>query len=289
MSRAMQQPLFSFGMVADIQYGDFETRGNYRFRDVPDKLRGIIDAFNRQELAFVVQLGDIVEGNGEKTHQELDLILSILSASKHRLVHIVGNHCLSAGLAPLLKKLHLDSPYYDFSHQGFRFIALYGMGISAESPKDSAEYAIAKQFLAENTWAREWCGMIDEAQFRWLKTRLSDAAHCNEKVILFNHFPATTGTTSANHGVMWNYAELQNVIAPYKNVVAHLNGHYHHGGYEQAGGVHYISLEALVESPEKDGAFAVVDVFEDKMRVRGFGSASRYDLAFPQFERASAV
>jgi hypothetical protein len=115
----MQEPLFSFGMVADIQYGDFETRGAYRFREVPEKLRAIIDGFNQRDLAFVVQLGDIVEGNGEKTQGELDLILSILAKSRHRLVHLVGNHCLSAGFESLLKKLDLRAPYYDFRTTDF--------------------------------------------------------------------------------------------------------------------------------------------------------------------------
>jgi hypothetical protein len=131
--------------------------------------------------------------------------------------------------------------------------------------------------------------MIDAAQIDWLNARLNAAAQHGEKIILFNHFPATLGTTSPNHGVMWNYDEFQKLISPRKGVVAHLNGHYHHGGYEQIDGVHYVSLEALVESPENMPAFAVADVFEDRLAIRGFGSASSYDLAFRTSENGASV
>ena len=51
-------------------------------------------------------------------------------------------------------------------------------------------------------------------------------------------------------------------------------GHDHTGGYARAGGVHFLTLEAIVEAPSGSNAFAVLDFHEDKIVVRGFGSAT---------------
>ena len=49
------------------------------------------------------------------------------------------------------------------------------------------------------------------------------------------------------------------------------HGHDHAGGYARSGGVHYVTVPGMVEAPEKN-AFAVVDVYDDRLDVRGFGS-----------------
>ncbi|PIO48518.1 MAG: hypothetical protein CMR00_04265 [[Chlorobium] sp. 445] len=55
------------------------------------------------------------------------------------------------------------------------------------------------------------------------------------------------------------------------NTVAWFNGHFHKGRDTVEQGVHFISLEALVEAPAASNAFGVVEVYADKLIVRGEG------------------
>lgn len=263
-------PLFSFGIVTDIQYADREQIGRLRFREAPDKLRAAVSQWNRQPLSFVIQLGDVVHGNGENTANELKLIASILEEARAPQFHVIGNHCLSLPLDTLLRCFRMDLPYYAFSHKGFRFIALYGMEISVESDGEAKQAAQA--FLAENPTMREWCGALGEQQLSWLEAQLRLAEMHNEPVILFCHFPAHWRTTDEGHGILWNYQRVQEMIVSTPNVVAWFNGHFHKGGDAVEQGAHFISLEALVEAPEQSNAFGVVEVYADKLILRGEGA-----------------
>jgi alkaline phosphatase len=55
-------PLFTFGLTADVQYRDAETSGTRFYRESTAKLVEAVDRFNALRPAFVVQLGDLVDG-----------------------------------------------------------------------------------------------------------------------------------------------------------------------------------------------------------------------------------
>ncbi len=274
----MNKPIFSFGVVADIQYADHNNIGNLRLREVPDKLRAAVADWNQQDLAFSVQLGDVINGNADNTHHEFSLITSILAESRHPIYHVIGNHCLSVALPELLAAFKLTMPYYAFVHKGFRFISLYGMDVSIESA--GAEKRAAEKFLAEHPTMREWCGAISDRQLAWLDQQLSAAAEQNERVIIFCHFPAHWNTTDDNHGILWNYQEIARRIISSNHVVAYLNGHFHKGSDALEHGVHFVSFEAMVEAPQHSNAYGVVDVYSDKLIVRGVGALKSRILMF---------
>lgn len=74
-------PLFSFGIVADPQYADADPRpdmGRF-YAESPKKLAEAIDVFNREDLAFVVTLGDIID----RGFENFDAILSVYDALRH--------------------------------------------------------------------------------------------------------------------------------------------------------------------------------------------------------------
>lgn len=265
----MPQPLFSFGIVTDIQYADREQIGRLRFREVPEKLRAAVASWNQQSLAFVIQLGDIVHGNGENTPNELNTIVSLLAETHAPQFHVIGNHCLSVPLERLLRWFRMDLPYYAFSHNGFKFITLYGMDVSVESEGEAKQTAQA--FLVANPTMREWCGALGEAQLSWLEAQLRLAEMRSEPVIFFCHFPTHWHTTDEAHGILWNYQCIQELIFSSPNTVAWFNGHFHKGRDTVEQGVHFISLEALVEAPAASNAFGVVEVYADKLIVRGEG------------------
>ena len=81
-----EQPLFSFGVVADAQYAelpDGDTEGRcQRFRAVPAKLAAALAALaaRRPPLELVLHMGDIVNGNPAGQAQcdaEFDLVAGI--------------------------------------------------------------------------------------------------------------------------------------------------------------------------------------------------------------------
>ena len=69
--------LFSFGIVADVQYGDVEPHAYEKngvmicksFRTALNKTRECVNAWNKEQLAFCVQLGDIIEGRDQRMDQ----------------------------------------------------------------------------------------------------------------------------------------------------------------------------------------------------------------------------
>jgi manganese-dependent ADP-ribose/CDP-alcohol diphosphatase len=69
MSPSSSQPLFAFGCIADAQYADLpdgNTEGRIqRYCEVPEKLAAALTALRQRHppLAFVLHLGDIVNGN----------------------------------------------------------------------------------------------------------------------------------------------------------------------------------------------------------------------------------
>ncbi|MCS7014100.1 MAG: metallophosphoesterase [Chloroherpetonaceae bacterium] len=271
-------PLFSFGIITDIQYANLETQGRLRFREVPEKLRAAVEYWNRQSLAFVVQLGDIVHGNGAETYGEFQLIASILERTDAPCFHLIGNHCLSVRLEDLLRRFQMNEPYYAFSHKGFRFIALYGMDISIESDGEAREKA--REFLAQNPTMREWCGALSETQLTWLESEIRWAEMRGERIVFLCHFPVHWQTTDEGHGILWNYAEVQSLIFSSPNSAVWFNGHYHKGAETVERGVHFISLEALVEAPEGSNAFGIVEVYPDRLVLHGEGAMKSRMLCF---------
>jgi manganese-dependent ADP-ribose/CDP-alcohol diphosphatase len=161
---------FSFGIVADIQYADKDTRkgGKRNYRKSMDCLKKCVEELNQQKPDFVIQLGDIIDGNRtkQKTIEDLDNILEVYNKLEMPKYHVVGNHCMKSGGKVLKEKLGLEGLYYDFTvpeAPGWRFIVLFGL---------DAGY-----------------GVMSETQLDWLKGKLEKTVSDNEKVIIFNHYP----------------------------------------------------------------------------------------------------
>jgi len=67
----------------------------------------------------------------------------------------------------------------------------------------------------------------------------------------------------------WNSPEIRKIIEAYPNVKAYLNGHVHVSQYFLKNDVHYVSFKGMVEKEEN--AFAVVSVFNDHLKMKGYG------------------
>lgn len=68
--------------------------------------------------------------------------------------------------------------------------------------------------------------------------------------------------------------ELEATLTGSPAVQAVFSGHDHKGGYACVAGVHFVVIEAMLESPEDSNAFCTVDVFEHEFTIRGHGSVA---------------
>jgi manganese-dependent ADP-ribose/CDP-alcohol diphosphatase len=270
-SAALQEPpLFSFGLLADVQYCDCETEGTRHYRQSPQKLREAIAEYNRHDLAFVTHLGDFID----RDYESFDTLLVLQKALKAPMYHVLGNHDYSVAekLIPKVPaKMGMKARYYDFSVRNWRFIVLDGNEVSLHATKGSSQYAAAEARLQElqqqgSLSAKPYNGGLGEKQLQWLQTRLTAAKRAQQKVIIFSHYPAFPDDP---HN-LWNAPRLLQLLDEHPQVVAYFNGHNHAGNYAQRKGVHYLNLEGIVETADSS-AFSIIQVHPDRLELKGFG------------------
>jgi len=125
---AQQRPVFSFGVVADIQYADKETAGPRRYRESLRKVEEWKTALKSEQLEFIIHLGDLIdEGVGN-----ISPALHAFQGLHPRTRLVLGNHDYTVARSTLMPRLGLKRAYYDFSVRGFRFVVIDGMDIAAK-------------------------------------------------------------------------------------------------------------------------------------------------------------
>jgi len=273
-------PLFSFGVIADIQYRDADPQGTRFYRDSVGKLKAAVDHLNTLPLRFTIQLGDLIDG----AYSSYNAILPLYDALRGRHYHVLGNHDFAVDPGDkgrVLHRLGLDrlgagTGYYDFGEHGWRFVILNGDDLSVLAhPPGSAPRLASERYLAALrqkgvTSAQEWNGGIDIAQREWLARTLDKATRAEERVVVLCHFPLLPAEKSG----VWNDEALLSILRSHPAVVAYFSGHAHEGAYVQEGRIHFLTFQGMVEGQQP--AYAVVDVLPDALRVTGFGrEASR--------------
>ncbi|HBO42432.1 MAG TPA: hypothetical protein DD670_00525 [Planctomycetaceae bacterium] len=262
------RPVFSFGLMTDIQYADKPDRQRMYYRSTLGRLRECVTELNRHPLHFVIQLGDLMDGyvqpdkkrqpsDVRKSLHDLDRVLPELRRLDAKLYHVIGNHCLRAGRETVHKRLGLERGYYDFAPRDverWRMVVLDSMGI---------EY-----------------GELGKEQTEWLEATLAKAANRNERVIVFNHFPLLRETTTRYDMIfLKNQPAIRDILDRSGCVVAYFAGHDHAAAYAKDLGIHHVTFPAMAEA-HKTNAYAIIDVFDDRIEIRGFGNVPGRSLRF---------
>lgn len=266
-----EKPLFRFGVVADVQYAAKPPKGNRHYSESADKLRACVADFNKRDLAFVVNLGDSIDGDGEKSAADLAMIAGIFRQLSCPVRHVIGNHCLSVPRPALLKELGLESPYYAFSHGPWRFLVLDGMDVSHKSPEGSKQAAEVEKYLARFPKVNPYAGALGEAQMTWLCDQLAAAAKQKQRVIVFCHHPILAAASSPG-SILWNSGEIQALLVQSGCVAAWICGHHHKGGYAVADGIHHLTIHGMIESPTGSTSYAIASVFPTRIVIEGVGT-----------------
>jgi hypothetical protein len=261
-----EEPVFSFAVLTDIQYGDQPDAGKREYRRSLGKLREAVDALNRRGgLAFAIQLGDLIDSRAA----DMDTILPLWRSLGTRTYNVAGNHDFAMPRAELLSRLDVGPGYYGFARAGWRFLVLDGMDLSVRNPEGLALFERLKAASAPN--AQDWNGGIGAAQLEWLRAELARAAEAHERAIVFCHFPVLAESSTPAH-LLWNHEAVRRIFAASPAAAAWFNGHDHAGGYALRDGIHYVTFPGMVESGAKT-SYTVVRVFPRRLELEGTGTA----------------
>lgn len=275
LSNAKEGALFTFGLMADCQYVNADSTKTRLYRRSPQKLQEAVEAFNQHELACVLHLGDFID----RDFASFEPLLPITKKLKAPLHHALGNHDFEVAddhKAKVLATLGLERGYYRFAKHGVRFIVLDTSEHSTyRYPKDSPQHESAKRELAELQAteaknAKPWNSRPSDDQLAWLADELAAATKAGEPVLLFGHHPIRPqgGLT------MWQDDLVLKLVQQHACIKTYINGHHHAGAYVDISGLHFLTLNGMVET--ETNAYAVVDVFADRLELTGFGrQASR--------------
>lgn len=274
-----QKPLFTFGIISDVQYCDCDPAGSRFYRLSVERLRDAADSFGKAPVDFVVNLGDFID----RDYQSFKPLLEILDSSGLKVYHLKGNHDFSVD--PLYRKrLPLPMPgnkrYYSFRYGNFRFIALDGNEVSTYASGSRTSVRKAGKLISAlkesgSPNAMTWNGGISSGQLAWLKRSLDRASEGNEKVIILCHFPLYPDNL---HNLL-NYKEVIFLLENYKNIVACFSGHNHSGNYGCFNNIHFVTMKGMVETANST-SYAIAEVYADEIRIVGAGREESRILDF---------
>ena len=263
------QPLFSFGLLADVQYAEKDAKGVRAYRESLTKLEHCAANLRKERLEFVIQVGDLVDDGLEN----FDAILRVLRKVGAPQRHVLGNHDFCAPREVVMQRLGMTEAYYHFAARGWRFVVLDGMNVSVSGgwSESHALSLTGREMLdklrsegARN--AQAWNGAVGPQQREWLKQTLAEATKRNERVIVFCHFPVLLESCRPEH-LLWDHGDVLKIIESEPSVVAYINGHDHRGGYAAKSGIHYLTLPGMVEHDAASGC-RVMDVYPERLVLR---------------------
>ncbi|KAM4624264.1 manganese-dependent ADP-ribose/CDP-alcohol diphosphatase [Polymixia lowei] len=165
MDDCSQTPLFTFGVIADIQYANIDDGFNYKrtrkryYRSSLQLLRNARESWSSTAVKprFILQLGDIIDGFNkryEASDEALDTVMREFSFSPLRVHHVWGNHEFYNFSRDTLLHSKLNSisycdrgseppcgdiyAYHFSPAPGFRFVVLDAYDVSLLGREDSS-------------------------------------------------------------------------------------------------------------------------------------------------------
>jgi len=250
------------GLITDLHYADKEPRGSRHYRESLTKLDEAARQFAKSKPDFVVELGDLIDA-ADSVEVELGYLTTVqekfaaLPGDKHC---VLGNHCVDTlTKAEFLGAVGQEKSYYSFDAAGVHFIVLDSCFRSDGTPYQRKNF--------------EWTDPnIPAEELDWLKADLD--ASGSEQVIVFAHQRLDVAD---NHGVN-NAEEVREALEASGKVRAVFQGHSHKNDHKLIGGIHYVTLVAMVEGAgEASNGYSTLDVFDDgTLAISGFRKQDDY-------------
>jgi Calcineurin-like phosphoesterase. len=254
-------PKLRFGLITDLHYADKPSAGNRQYRQTTEKLSEAIEAFQRENVAFVAELGDFID-----SAPDLETELGYLKTIQRQLAdgvknrhYVLGNHCVERLTKDeFLGEVGQKSSYYSFDQGDIHFVIL-----DACFRPDGVPYG------RRNSDWRE--AFIPQEELEWLE---SDLATTDLPVIVFAHQRLDVD----NHYAPRNVAQVRKVLESSGKVRVVFQGHSHANDYREVNGIHYCTLVAMIEGkgPERNG-YSIVSVNGNgDLTLTGFRDQKNY-------------
>lgn len=270
-----RQSLIRFGLVTDIHFAHREARGTRYYEQSLPKLIEAIDTFNKRNLDFIIELGDLKDMSAQperwQTLSFLDEIEQKMQTFKGPVYHVLGNHDMD-NISKTEFLQHTvnygeanGKPYYAFTLKNrIKCIVLDGNHNEDGSDYDSGNFDWTKAF-------------IPAAQKEWLKTEL---AADNLPVILFIHQLLDTFSGIDKELCIGNATEIVEILEQSNKVLAVIQGHHHAGNYSSRAGIHYFTMKGMIEgSLPENNSFAVVEVDDQyNIMLEGFYNCKNKEM-----------
>jgi predicted phosphodiesterase len=259
-----------FGIVTDCHYADIEPAGTRFYRESLGKLADCVTQMNAQKVDFLIELGDFKDQDKspveQKTIAYLDRIEAVFQRFDGPTYHVLGNHDMdSLSKAQFLSRVEntgIDHSrrFYSFDVKGVHFIVL-----DANYTSDGADYDHGNFVWSDAN--------VPAHELDWLR---ADLAACRAPAIVFVH-QLLDGTAQET---VKNAAEVRAILEGSGKVLSVFQGHLHQGSYSQIEGIHYYTLQAVVEGQgSENNAYAIVEVHPDNtITVTGYGKAPSREL-----------
>lgn len=243
------------GLVTDMHYADKAPAGTRHYRETLRKLEQASLEFEKQQPAFVVELGDLIDAadtvDTERKYLEtINREFSAICSTRH---YVLGNHCVDTLTKDeFLGEVEQPRSYYSFDQGGIHFVVL-----------DSCFRSDGQSYGRKNF---QWTDAnIPAVELEWLKADLMESGR---PTIVFAHQRLDVNN---NHGVR-NNDDVRSLLEASGKVLAVFQGHSHENDLNDINGIHYCTLVAMVEgSGEENNGYSVMDVAEDgTIRLTGF-------------------
>jgi alkaline phosphatase len=256
------EPRLRIGLVTDLHYADKPPLIHRYYRETVPKFAEAAKQFRRDRTDLVIELGDLIDvGDSLEIEQAyLRRIAKDFRATPGQHHYVLGNHCVWRLTKPeFLGIVGQKRSFYSFDLKGCHFVVLDACFRSDGQPYGRGNF----QWTDAN---------IPPAEAEWLR---SDLQRTPRKTLVFVHQRLDV---EPPYGVK-NAPAIRNILEESGKVLTVLQGHYHLNGYKEIGGVHYVTLAAMVEgSGEENNAYAMMDILpHDAIRIRGFRKQKSYD------------
>ena len=245
----------TIGIFTDSHYADRDRAGTRYYRDSAAKLAEFVKTMNAEKPALAIVLGDFVD-KGKTLAVEtgyLARIEGIYRGFKGERHHVIGNHDVATFTKEqFVAGTGMPAPHYSFDSHGFHFIVL-----DACYRKDGSPYAAGNFKWSDSA--------IPPGEQKWLA---GDLKGTKKPCVAFVH--QRLDDDGKPHTVK-TAPEIRRLLEKSGKVIAVFNGHDHKGGYKRIGGIHYVTMRAMVEGPGmENNAYSLVRIGPAGIRIRGF-------------------
>jgi len=244
-----------FGLITDLHYADKQNAGTRFYRESLDKLAEAALQFQKDQIEFVVELGDFIDAadSVQIEKQYLKAVNRRFADICDERYYVLGNHCVDTlNKQEFLEEVEQEKSYFSFEHAGIHFVVL-----------DSCFRSDGKPYQRKNF---QWTDAnIPEDELEWLE---GDLKGVSGPVVVFAHQRLDVDNS---YGVR-NNALVRKVLETNGNVLAVFQGHSHKNELREIGGIRYCTMVAMVEGTgaENNGYSTIEILPEGSILVHGF-------------------